>query len=185
MAGQIIAGGKYATLYTFTNGTSPTVGSSAVYTCQDQISTDVSMDSGTGAWTVTIDNVQDDAALNTFIETYRDYTIANIESLTMEDGTQQLANSSKTLMLIVKGSTVVGGSSAGATKCVSVPCLLDLSAGGYKQEGGKYNRPKLVFKSVPIGGTLTLVTALFSGVMTTATQSTIGTAQKYGRVYFG
>lgn len=182
---QIIAGGKYATAYTFTNGTSPTVGSSAVLTLSDQISTDVAMDAATGAYTVTIDNVEDDATLNTFLETYKDYTISNLESLTFEDGTLQTANSTKTLMLLIKGGAIIDGTASPAHKAVAVPCLLDLSSGAFKQEGGKYNRPKLVFKSVPIGGTLTLVTALFSGIMTTATQSTIGTSQKYGRVYFG
>lgn len=182
---QVLTGGKYATVYTFTNGTSPTIGSSAVLTYNEQISTDVAMDASTGQYTVTIDGVKDDATLNTFLETYKDYSISNVESLTFEDGTLQVANSSKTLMILVKGSQVIDGSASPATKCVAVPCLLDLSSGSFKQEGGKYNRPKLTFKSVPIGGTLTLITTLFSGVMTTATQSTIGTSQKYGRVYFG
>lgn len=178
---RIIAGGKYATFYTATFGTTPTVGTTAVYTCQDQISSDVSMDGGSGAWTLTIDNVQDDATLNTFVETYRDYSISNVETLTEEDGTVTLASSTKTLLAIVKGGLNTGG----AQKVIAMPCVLALDAGAFKQEGGKYTRPKLTFKGINTLGTVTLLTAVFSGHMVTATQSTFGTSQKYGRIFFG
>ena len=184
MAGQIIAGGKYATAYTLTNSTSPTCGSSAVLSLSDQISTDVAIDDSTGAWTVTIDNVEDDPTLNTFIETYKDYAIAGLESLLLEDGTSQLANSSKTLLLIVKGG-LTAGLTTNVQKSVAVPCVLALGAGGYKQEGSKYNRPKLIFKSVPILGSLAIGTTLFSGVLVTPVAGTLGTSTKYGRVFFG
>jgi hypothetical protein len=65
---RIIHGGRSIAFYTFTNGTTPTVGSPAVFTGTDQISTDVSKDDS-GVATVTLEQVQDDATLATFIRT--------------------------------------------------------------------------------------------------------------------
>jgi len=184
MAGQIIAGGRYVQFVTFTNGATPTIGSTVVASFADQVSTDIAID-GAGMWTMTIDHIQDDEAYNTFVETYRDFAIANVESITYEDGTIQTANSNKTLLAIVKGGTVAGGSSSGKNKVCAFPCVLDLSAGAWKQEGAKYSRPKLMFKGVASQGTVTIPPALLSAVAsTTAATQTITTSQKYGRVYF-
>jgi hypothetical protein len=125
MAGQIIAGGRYVQFVTMTNGTSPTTGATVVASFADQVSTDIAID-GAGQWTMTIDHIQDDEAYNTFIETYRDFAIANVESITYEDGTIQSATSNKTLFAIVKGGNVAGGASAGKNKVLRVPVRTDL-----------------------------------------------------------
>ena len=184
MAGQIIAGGRYVQFVTMTNGTAPTIGATVVASFADQVSTDIAID-GAGQWTMTIDHIQDDEAYNTFIETYRDFTIANVESITYEDGTIQSVVSNKTLLAVVKGGNVAGGSTAGKNKVCVFPCVLDLSSGAWKQEGAKYSRPKLMFKGVAAQGTVTIPPALLSGVAsTTSATQTITTSQKYGRVYF-
>lgn len=184
MAGQIIAGGRYVQFVTFTNGTTPSIGTTVIASFADQISTDIAIDN-TGVWTMTIDQIQDDEAYNTFIETYRDFSIAGVESITYENGSKQDANSNKTLLAIVKGGNVAGGTSAGKQKVAAFACVLDLSSGAWKQEGAKYSRPKLMFKSVEIGGSITIPSALFSGVAVTAATQTATTSNgKYGRVFF-
>jgi hypothetical protein len=184
MAGQVINGGRYVQFVTFTNGTTPSIGATVVASFADQISTDIAIDN-TGVWTMTIDQIQDDEAYNTFIETYKDYAIAGVESITYENGAKQNANSNKTLYAIVKGGNVAGGSSAGKNKVAAFACILDLSSGAWKQEGAKYSRPRLVFQSVEVQGTITIPPALLSAVAsTTAATQTQTTSQKYGRVYF-
>ena len=185
MAGQIIAGGRFVQFVTMTNGTTPAIGSTVVASFADQVSTDIAID-GAGQWTMTIDHIQDDEAYNTFIETYRDFAIANVESITYEDGTIQAATSNKTLFAIVKGGNVAGGASAGKNKVCAFPCVLDLSSGAWKQEGAKYSRPKLMFKGVAAQGTVTIPPALLTAVasVTSPATQTLTTSQKYGRVYF-
>ena len=184
MAGQIIGGGRFVQFVTFTNGTTPSLGTTVVASFADQISTDIAIDNA-GVWTMTIDNIQDDEALNTFVENYKDYSIAGVESITYENGSKQDANSNKTLYAIVKGGTVAGGTSAGKNKYACFACIMDLSSAAFKQEGAKYNRPKLMFKSVEIGGGISIPSALVSGVAVTAATQSQTTSQKYGRVFFG
>ena len=184
MAGQIIGGGRIINFFRFTNGTSPTLGVTSLYSFGDQISTDVSIDN-TGIWTITIDQIQDDAAFNTFIETEKDYTIAGVETVTYEDGIIQLANSNSTLYAIIRGGVVAGGASAAARKVATAAVVLDLSSGAFKQEGAKYNRSKIVLKSVAVQGTVTILATHFNSCMVTVAAKTQTTSQPYGRVFYG
>lgn len=184
MAGQIISGGRYITFYRFTNGTSPTVGVTMLYSFADQISTDISIDNN-GLWQISIDNIQDDEAYNTFIETEKDFTIAGVEAIKYEDGVDQLAASNSTLLAIIKGGLVAGGSSAGKQKCAASAVILDLSSGAWKQEGSKYTRPKILLKSIAVQGVVTIPATFFNSIMVTPAAKTYSTGQKYGRVFFG
>ncbi len=184
MAGQIIGGLRYIAMFRFTNGTSPTLGTTLLYSFGDQISSDITIDNN-GVWQLKVDQVQDDEAYNTFIETEKDYTIAGVETLTYEDGVMQPVNSNSSLYAICKGGTVIGGSSAGKVKCAALACVLDLSSGGYKQEGAKYNRPPVLLKSLPVGGTVTIGATWFNSIMVTPAAKTQTTSQKYGRVFYG
>ena len=74
---RIIHGGRKAYFYTASNGTTPTVGATAVYTCSDQISTDVSKGDD-GLATITIEQVQDDSTLATFLRTYAPQSLSLI-----------------------------------------------------------------------------------------------------------
>lgn len=184
MAGQIISGGRLVAFYRFTNGTSPTLGVTLLYSFGDQITSDITIDS-TGAWQLAIDQIQDDEAMNTFYETEKDYTIAGVEQIKYEDGVEQFATSNQTLLAIVRGGLVSGGASAGKQKVGALACILDLSSGAWKQEGSKYNRPKILLKSVAIQGSFTIPATYFNSFMVTPAAKTMGTSTKYGRTFFG
>lgn len=181
---RIIHGGRSIAFYTFTNGTTPTIGTTPVFTGTDQISTDVSKDD-TGLATITIEQIQDDETFQTFIRTYAPQNEGGgIEDITFEDGEQLLGSASGTqLFAIVKGGTQVNGT---AVKVFAVAGSLSKASGSWSQSGNTYNRPSLVFTSVAIGGDTTLSSTLFSGMMTTPTGKTMDAdLDKYGAVYFG
>lgn len=180
---RIIHGGRSIAFYTFTNGTTPSVGATAVYEGKEQISTDVAKDD-TGLATITIEQIQDDETFQTFIRTYAPQSEGGgIEDILFEDGTQLLGAASGTqLLAIVKGGTAVGGDK---TKVFACAGSLSKASGSWSQSGNTYNRPSLVFTAVAIEADTTLTTALFSGMMTTPTQQIMDSdLDKYGAVYY-
>lgn len=181
---RIIHGGRKVVFYTFTNGTTPSVGTTPVYECSDQISTDVAKDD-TGLATITIEQIQDDETFQSFIRTYAPQNEGGgIEDITFEDGTQMLGAASGTkLLAVVKGGKQVSGTK---TKVFACAGSLSKASGSWSQSGNTYNRPSLVFTAVAIEGDTTLTTALFSGMMTTATQVVMDSdLDKYGVVTYG
>lgn len=181
---RIIHGGRSIAFYTFTNGTTPSVGATAVYEGKEQISTDVAKDD-TGLATITIEQIQDDETFQAFIRTYAPQSEGGgIEDITFEDGTQLLGAASGTqLLAVVKGGKQVNGTK---TKVFACAGSLSKASGSWSQSGNTYNRPSLVFTAVAIEGDTTLTTALFSGMMTTATQQVLDSdLDKYGAVYYG
>jgi hypothetical protein len=181
---RIIHGGRSIAFYTFTNGTTPTVGSTAVFTGTDQISTDVSKDDS-GVATITLEQVQDDSTLATFIRTYAPTSEGGgIEDLLFEDGSNLLGAASGTqLFAIVKGGVAVNGT---ARKVWAGAVSLSKASGSWSQAGNTYSRPTIVATSVPLEGDIAIGSALFSGVMTTATTVTLDSdLDKYGVTTFG
>lgn len=187
MPGQVLAGGNRIDFLTMANGTSPAVGTTAAFTLTDYIlNSDVTKDD-TGVPSLKIEQVQDDAAFQTFLETYISSSPTVAEDLTFEDGTKQLGSSGSNsqLVAIVYGGIVSGGSSDGKRKVWIFPCRLKSSAGAYKQEGEKYSRPSLELAGFALQGTLTVVTAAFSSTkLTTPAQQVITTATRYGKPVF-
>jgi len=184
MGGQIINGGRFIALYRFTNGLTPTLGATLLYTFGDQIKTDVSQDSN-GVYTVTIDQIQDDEAYNTFVETEKDFATAGVEEIVYEDNAIQAPASSKQLLAIIKGGIVVGGASDGKQKVAAIPCIMDLSSGGYSQEAKKYSRPKIMLKSIALQGNITIPATYFNSIMVTAAAKQLLQSLRYGRIFFG
>lgn len=191
MAGYVISGGRALYVYTATNGTSPSVGSTAVYTNTDQIDTDVAFDDQ-GVATVTVNQVQDDEALNTFIESYARPTAGSAgtpEDINWEDGSTTLgaASSGQTLYIVVKGGVVTGsGSSVGKRTAFHMFGVAQKTSGSFNQSGNVYNKPTLSFVAAPIEGTITIASTYFSSVLVTAASQTLNNStRKYGAKIFG
>lgn len=190
MAGKIIHGGRALYVYTATNGTTPTVGATTVYSNTDQIDTDVSFDDQ-GVATVTINHTQFDEAWNTFVEAYARPTASSTgtpEDLTYEDGTlvPGAASSGTLLYIIVRGGAVSGGSSDGKRMAFHMLGVAQKSSGSWNQSGNVYNKPTLSFVAQAAEGTVTGLTAAFSGVLVTAAQQTLNSStRKYGAMVFG
>lgn len=183
---RIIHGGRKIAFYTVQNiATSMTVGTTPLYVGTDQISTDVAKDD-TGLATITIEQVQDDETLATFIRTYAPQNEGGgIEDLTFEDGTQLLGAASGTqLLVVVKGGTEVGGTKTKVFTCVG---SLSKASGSWSQSGNTYNRPSIVFTAAALEADLTLSTVLFDGMLTTITADKVldSDLDKYGAVYYG
>lgn len=181
---RIIHGGRRVAFYTFTNGTTPSVGTTAVFEGTEQLSTDVSKDE-TGLATITIEQVQDDSTFYSFIRTYAPQNEGGgIEDLLFEDGTELRGAASGTkLLCIVKGGTQQDGDINKVFACAGA---LSKGSGSWSQSGNTYNRPTLVFTSVAIEGDVTLANTYFTNYMTTATTQTLDAdLDKYGKTIFG
>lgn len=190
MAGKIVSGGRSLYVFTATNGTTPTVGASAVYSNTDQIDTDVAFDDN-GIPTVTVNHVQDDEAFNTFIETYARPTAGNTgtpEDIPWEDGSVTLgAASAGTLLYIqVKGGLVSGGASDGKRMAFHMFGVALKSSGSWNQSGNVYNKPSLAFVAQALEGAITIASSYFTSVLVTAAAQTLNTtSRKYGAKFFG
>lgn len=191
MAGYVISGGRALYVFTATNGTTPSVGASPVFSATDQIDTDIAFDDQ-GSATVTINQIQDDEAYYTFIENYAKPTAASAgtpEDITFEDGVAKLgaASANTALYIIVKGGIVTGtGTSVGKRKAFHMIGVAQKSSGSFNQSGNVYNKPTLSFVAQALEGTLTVASTYFSSVLVTAaTQTLNNTTRKFGAVFFG
>lgn len=194
MAGYIISGGRALFVYTATNGTTPSVGASPVYSNTDQIDTDVAFDD-MGIPTITINQVQDDEALNTFVETYARGTATTAgkpEDINWEDGTSTLgaASSGTLLYILVKGGVVTGsGASVGKRMAFHMLGVAQKTSGSWNQSGNVYNKPSLSFVAAGLDAAALTVPATYFGtstlgVTTPAAQTLNNTSRKYGAKFF-
>lgn len=191
MAGYVISGGRALYVYTATNGTTPSVGTTPVYTNTDQIDTDVAFDDQ-GNTTITVNQVQDDEALNTFLEAYARPTAGTSgtpEDINWEDGSTTLgaAAAGQVLYVIVKGGIVTGtGTSVGKRSAFHMFGVAQKSSGSWNQSGNVYNKPSLSFVAQPIEGAITIASTYFSSVLVTAAAQTLNAAaRKFGAKFFG
>lgn len=192
MAGYVINGGRALYVYEATNGSAPTVGATAVYVGSDQIDTDVAFDDQ-GVATVTINQLQDDEAFNTFIENYARPTAGAAgtpEDITFEDGVSMLgaASAGKTLYIIIKGGVVSGtGTSVNKRKAFHMFGVAQKTSGSWNQSGNVYNKPTLSFVAQAVEGTITIPATYFASVLTTSSTSQVlnNTTRKFGAVFFG
>lgn len=191
MAGYVINGGRALYVFTATNGTTPSVGATAVYTATDQIDTDVAFDDQ-GVATVTINQLQDDEAFNTFVEAYARPTAGAAgtpEDITFEDGVSMLgaASAGTPLYIIIKGGVVSGtGASVNKRKAFHMFGVAQKSSGSWNQSGNVYNKPTLSFVAQAVEGTITVASTYFSSVLVTAASQTLNsTTRKFGAVFFG
>lgn len=181
---RIIHGGRSVAFYLFTNGVTPTVGTTPLFVGTDQISTDVAKDD-TGLATITIEQIQDDQTFSDFIRTYAPQSEGGgIEDILFEDGTQLLGAASGTqLLCVVKGGVQVGSDK---TKVFACAGALSKASGSWSQSGNTYNRPSLVFTAAALEGDITLTSVLFSGMLTTPVDKALDSdLDKYGAVFYG
>jgi hypothetical protein len=191
MAGYVLNGGRALYVFTATNGTTPSVGATAVYSNTDQIDTDVAFDDQ-GVATITINQVADDEALNTFIEAYARPTAGasgTPEDINWEDGSSTLgaAAAGQVLYIQVKGGIVSGtGASVGKRMAFHMFGVAQKSSGSWNQSGNVYNKPTLSFVAQPLEGTVTVASTYFASVLVTAASQTLNsTSRKYGAKFFG
>jgi hypothetical protein len=191
MAGYVLNGGRALYVFTATNGTTPSVGATAVYSNTDQIDTDVAFDDQ-GVATITINQVADDEALNTFIEAYARPTAGasgTPEDINWEDGSSTLgaAAAGQVLYIQVKGGVVSGtGTSVGKRMAFHMFGVAQKSSGSWNQSGNVYNKPTLSFVAQPLEGTVTIASTYFASVLVTAASQTLNsTSRKYGAKFFG
>ena len=192
MAGYVISGGRALYVYAATNGASPTIGATPVFSSTDQIDTDVAFDDQ-GVATITINQIQDDEAFNTFLETYARPSAASAgtpEDITFEDGVSMLgaASAGTPLYIVVKGGVVTGsGSSVGKRKAFHMFGVAQKTSGSWNQSGNVYNKPTLSFVAQAIEGTLTVAATYFSSVLVSASSTQVlnNTNRKFGAVFFG
>jgi hypothetical protein len=191
MAGYVLNGGRALYVFLATNGATPSIGATAVYSNTDQIDTDVAFDDQ-GVATITINQVADDEALNTFIEAYARPTAGasgTPEDINWEDGSSTLgaAAAGQVLYIQVKGGVVSGtGSSVGKRMAFHMFGVAQKSSGSWNQSGNVYNKPTLSFVAQPLEGTVTIASTYFASVLVTAASQTLNsTSRKYGAKFFG
>lgn len=191
MAGYIVSGGRSLYAFLATNGVTPTVGATPVYSNTDQIDTDVTFGDD-GVATITVNQVQDDEALNTFIESYARPTTGSAgtpEDIPWEDGTTTLgaAASGQLLYIQVKGGIVTGtGASVGKRMAFHMFGVAQKSSGSFNQSGNVYNKPTLSFVAAPLEGVITIASSYFASVLVTAAAQTLNNgARKFGAKIFG
>jgi hypothetical protein len=193
MAGYVISGGRALYVYTATNGTTPSVGTTPVFTATDQIDTDVAFDDQ-GVATLTVNQIQDDEAFNTFIEAYAKPTASSAgtpEDITFEDGVSMLGASSagQALYVIVKGGVVTGsGTSVGKRKAFHMFAVAQKTSGSWNQSGNVYNKPTLSFVAQAVETPITIAGTYFASVVAAtspAAQLLNNTSRKFGAVFFG
>jgi hypothetical protein len=192
MAGYVLNGGRALYVYAATNGATPSVGA-LVYSNTDQIDTDVAFDDQ-GVATITINQVADDEALNTFIEAYARPTAGasgTPEDINWEDGSSTLgaAAAGQVLYIQVKGGIVTGtGTSVGKRMAFHMFGVAQKSSGSWNQSGNVYNKPTLSFVAQPLEGTVTIASTYFASVLVTpatAGYALNNTSRKYGAKFFG
>jgi len=182
-ANRIIAGGNAFAVWTVDDTvTTPTVGASpALYLYGNIISTDVARQDS-GAYNVTIEHVEDNAALQTFIEA--SVSVAgNVEDILLEDGTNETSGSNTKYVAAVKGGT--NGSTGAARKVGVFPVRLSNTSGGWTQAGETYNRVTLEFEGFKLAAPVTLLATHLTSFMTTSTPVTLTASKPYGTVVYG
>ncbi len=185
----LLNGGRLARFWTATNATTTaTLGSSAVFTMSEQISTDVSLDDS-GVPTITINNVEAGSAYQTFLDTYADYSAsADTETFKYEDAVEQAgASSAPVLLCAIAGALIAdGGADDGKRRSWVGFVNVSKSSGSWTQEADNYVKPTCVLNGVAAKGSVSVAaTYLTSFLVTVAAVTWNSTTKKYGKVVFG
>jgi len=183
---RVVAGGNLFAAWTVDDSvTTPTVGSTWLYQLQSNIiSTDVTRDAGSGAFSISIEHVEDTEALQTFINAAINTGAGAIEDLLLEDGTNETgAAQNQKLIVAVRGG--LQGNTAGAKRKVGVfPQRMNNETGGWTQAGETYNRVTLSFEGFKLATPVTLAATYFTGFFTTATPVVLSSSLPYGNVIY-
>jgi hypothetical protein len=185
---RVVAGGNVFGAWTVEDTGTVGVGSTYLYKLANNIiSTDVTRDAASGAYSVTIEHVEDTQALQTFIESAQNVGAGAIEDLLLEDGTNETGSAqNKKLIVAVRGGLVGGGNetNTAARKVGVFPQRLSNESGGYTQAGETYNRVTLSFEGFKLQSAITLSSGYFGDFMTSASAVTLFTTIPYGTVVY-
>lgn len=184
VSNRVLAGGNFVGLWSVDDTvTTPTIGTSYAYKLTGNIITTSVERQDTGAYNVTIEHVEDNAALQSFITASVNVSGAT-EELLFEDGTTEgTSGSNQKYIIAVKGG-LAGGATGAARKCGVFPVRMMSTSGGYSQAGETYNRVTLEFEGFKLEKAVTLAATYFSEFMTTATPVTLTSSIPYGTVVF-
>ena len=144
---RILAGGNKVAFVTVDDGTTPSIGATWAYVLEGNIlSTSVSKQDS-GQFDVSIEHVEDNAALQSFLNASIVTTTGGIEELLFEDGTRELAStSSNTKYITIIRGGLAGGVTGGARKAGArprVPAFLAPSVTGALWSPGPWPAPPL------------------------------------------
>lgn len=184
---RILAGGNYVGFWTVNPTVTPaTIGSTYVYTLTGNIlSTNVDRDESSGQYSVTIEHVEDNAALQTFLAAAISSSSSAIEELLFEDGTKELGSTSSNTRYICAVRGGLQGGTVGAARKIGVfPQRVKSSSGGWVQAGEAYNRVTLECEGYKLDYAVTMASTYFTDFATTASAVTLTTSIPYGTVVF-
>jgi hypothetical protein len=189
ITGYVINGGRQASFYAVSVGASTTTltSTTAVYTCQSQITSDGAKDDS-GVITWTLEQIQADTAFWTFVDTYAPATaaISTSEELTMENGEviSGQVTGGTVLAMVVKGSTVSGGTDNGKRLVWAGLVQVAKSSGSINFAGTAYVKPTLSAVASSITTDLVIPSAVMTsaGAVTPATETIAASTHPYGKV---
>jgi hypothetical protein len=184
VSSRVLNGGNVIGLWTVDDSiTTPTVGTTYAYKLSGNIISTSVERQDTGAYNITVEHVEDDTALQTFIAA--SVTVgATTEALTFEDGTQEGASGANTKYIAAVRGGLKGGASGAARKVGVFPVRMLSTSGGWSQSGDTYNRVNLEFEGYKLEKAVTLASTYFTDFMTTPAAVTLTTSLPYGTVVF-
>lgn len=182
---RILAGGNKVAFVTVNDGATPSIGASPVYVLEGNILSTSVTKQDSGQFDISIEHVEDDAALQAFLEASIITTAGGIEELLFEDGTRELAStSSNTKYIAIVRGGLAGGTAGGKRKVGIIPQRISSTSGGWDQAGETYNRVTLEGQGFKLAATINVGTGLVTGYLTTPIAVTLGAALPYGTVVY-
>ena len=187
LANRVLAGGNWTRAFTITDAVTPTLGTTAILNVSGNILSTTVTRSDTGQYDVSIEHIEDTAAVQTYLETYIDVTTSSaIEELGFEDGVKESASTSsnQTQLLLVRGGAVGADAATNGRKIGVFGVRLTASSGGWTQSGETYNRVSLDFEGYKSSGAYAVPATYFNSLSVTPALVTITAALPYGRVVY-
>jgi hypothetical protein len=184
VADRVLAGGNNIGFWSVNDGTTPSVGTTYTYRLYQNIITTSVERQDTGAYNVTVEHVEDNAALQTFIAASVNVS-GSTEELLFEDGATEGASGANTKYICAVRGGLVAGAQGGARKVGVFPVRMLSTSGGYTQAGETYNRVTLEFEGFKLEKPITLLATHLTDFMTTPTPVTLTASLPYGTVVFG
>jgi hypothetical protein len=182
---RILAGGNKVAFVTVDDGATPTVGASWAYVLDGNILSTSIAKQDSGQFDISIEHVEDNAALQTFLEASIITTSGGIEELLFEDGTRELAStSSNTKYIAIVRGGLAGGVSSGKRKVGVMPQRISSTSGGWDQAGETYNRVTLEGQGFKLAATVSVSSGLLTGYLATPIAVTLGASLPYGTVVY-
>jgi hypothetical protein len=183
---RVVAGGNLFAAWTVDDSiTTPTVGTTHLYKLQSNIiSTDVTRDAGSGAYSITIEHVEDNAALQAFVEAAINTGAGAIEDLLLENGTNETGAAQNQKLICATRGGLIGNTVGGKRKVGVFPQRMNNESGGWTQAGETYNRVTLSFEGFKLSTPVTLAATYFSEFFTTATPVVLSASLPYGTVVY-